>query len=198
MHYCGNLGFSGSLESKVTIRKCYTLAPQKQPQSVRLNLVCSDSQVVPKRKADLPFKVAAKKGKIILVDERKEMSLYQGKFRLDFRKTFLMVEMVKHCNRFSGDDVDLQKWKSLKTDEKKSMRQDITEANPSMAQDKLDDPLNLFQTFFIYNCRFYCMALNTLHFACSTTLQKQGLYLSLNKSVTTAVYQFQMWLIKKK
>lgn len=41
------------------------------------------------------------------MDERRTISSYQGKFRLDFRKTFLMVERVKYCNRFSGEDMDL-------------------------------------------------------------------------------------------
>lgn len=44
-----------------------------------------------------------------------------------------MVEVVKHCNRFSGVDMDLQNWKSLRTDETKNMRWDITEAELAMA-----------------------------------------------------------------
>lgn len=74
------------------------------------NLVCSDSWVVHKRKAALlccsKFKAAAKRKRIILLGERRETNLYQRKFRLDFRKTFLMIELVKHCKRFSGKDME--------------------------------------------------------------------------------------------
>lgn len=60
-----------------------------------------------------------KRERTILVDERRAISSYQGKLRLDFRKTFLMVERVKYCNRFSVDNMDLQSWKSFRTNETK-------------------------------------------------------------------------------
>lgn len=44
-----------------------------------------------------------------------------------------MVEVVKHCNRFSGVDMDLQNWKSLRTDETKIYEVDITGAELAMA-----------------------------------------------------------------
>lgn len=44
-----------------------------------------------------------------------------------------MVEAVKHRNRFSGVDMDLQNWKSLRTDETKIYEIDIIEAELAMA-----------------------------------------------------------------
>jgi len=70
------------------------------------------------------------------------MSWYEGKFRLDFRKTFLVIETLKHCNRFSGEDMDLRSWKTLRTDDTKISEMDTTEVDPAMAQEKLDDHLN--------------------------------------------------------